>query len=201
MTFDHFLYSLILLLLGQIPLLMKLWLDHKERSAPYREHLYQRQTDLSCRLYEALANSYDAVHSCLTWWPPGVPVDTKNNEIQAHTLKEVAKKLRDWQQALKRTELLLPAEIVAAASEYTRCHGRLLNSLVRNRQELTDEKLEKEWEDLTNAYNTLVNMLRLSLGVDSLSGEVHSFVVEKDSKVVVTERGLWWRSDAGRLDV
>jgi len=168
---------------------IRLWLDHKERVAPFRKHLYERQVELFPELYRTLTDSFVSLHHSLSIAPPGLAVAPEHQELVASTKASVGPANAEWSAALKKAELLLPAPLVAATSEYDIAWARLLAVTVGFRV-LSDAELRKEWESLNGIYNTIVNLMRLSLGVDALSGQLLSLTVEKRAQMVIAKRTL-----------
>jgi len=189
MTSGSFLFALVLVLVGQVPLVIRLWLDHKERLAPYREHLYERQVELFQELYATLTDSFVSLHHSLTIAPPGLAVAPEHQEIVASTKASVGPANKRWSDALKKAELLLPAPLVVAISEYDVAWARLLAVTVGHRS-LSDAELTEEWQALNGLYNTIVNVMRLSLGVDALSGQLLSLTIPKRAQMVMAKRTL-----------
>src|SRR5918911_440174 len=177
MTFGPFLFALVLVLIGQVPLVIRLWLDHKERVAPFRKHLYERQVELFQELYSTLTDSFVSLHHSLSIAPPGVPVAPEHQELVTSTKASIGPANKKWSDALKQAELLLPAPLVAATSEYDVAWARMLAVTVGLRV-LSETELREEWESLNELYNTIVNLMRLSLGVDALSGQLLSLTVK-----------------------
>jgi len=189
MNSGPFLFALVLLLLGQVPLVIRLWLDHKERVAPFRKHLYERQVELFQELYRTLTDSFVSLHHSLTIAPPGVAIDPEHQDLVATTKGSVGPALSKWTDTLKQAELLLPAPLVAATSEYDLAWARLLAVTVGARV-ISDAELREEWEALNGRYNTIVNLMRLCLGVDALSGQLLSLTIQKRPQMVMAKRTL-----------
>lgn len=189
MNSHPFLFALVLLLLGQVPLVVRLWLDHKERVAPFRKQLYERQVEVFQEVYRGLTDSFESLHNILCIARPGVAVDPEHRELVANTKGAAGPAHKRLSDALRQAELFLPAPLIVAISDYNIAWARLLEIIVGNRA-LPDAELRKEWETLNGRYNTIVNTMRMCLGVDALSGQLLALVIRKDAPMVMTKRTL-----------
>jgi hypothetical protein len=189
MTGSSFVFALVLLLLGQIPIVVRLWLDHRERIAPHRKYLYERQVESFQQLYQSLTDSFVSLHHCLTVAPPGLPVEPEHKELVTNIKSRVGPALSKWNETLKQAELLLPADLIRLTSEYDVKWAHLLAVTVGNRT-VTSNQLQDEWEALNHCYNAIVNLMRLFIGADALSGQLLDLAKQKRAKLVMAMRKL-----------
>ena len=189
MNLQQFLYSLLLLLLGQVPLVIKLWLEHKGRVEPYRKHLYERQAGVFLDLYVALSKAHTALHNCLSVFPPDLPVSSDHQALHSETKQSLGARLTDWSETLDRSEIFLPAQLVKLSWDYKVLQSQLLMAAV-GVHNLSRDEITTKWQTLSQHYNGIINGMRLSLGIDSLSAQLLALVDERKKQLVITTRNL-----------
>jgi hypothetical protein len=176
-----FLSSFALILVAQIPLLLKLWLDYRGKLNNFRQELHKRQLEI----YPPLAAQLNVVHDWLAM------VGTTFDGVASWGDEETKKFAREFtSQAIKdnlalndlcrRAELILPAPVVIALHEYIHESARMMGS-VYGIKPLHPQSIQdgtSAWRRQQQRFDAVVNLLRFSVGTDALTNEflreVHS---------------------------
>jgi len=185
---QQFLYSLLLLLVGQVPLLIKLHLEHRGKADPYRKHLYERQASAFLDLHIALAKVHAGLHNLLLVFPDG-PDDDKHKEFHSSVAKSLSDQLTAYSEALDRAELFLPADIALQCWHCKTLQYQLFGATMGIRSIPRQELLE-QWDKLAEHFNLAVNGMRLCMGVDSLSRELFELLSSGRTKALVNTLSL-----------
>ena len=187
-----FLSSLLLVAVAQIPLLLKLWLDHKNTISGFKQELYKRQIDLylklSAELIEVHQNSEVIIELLDEGSLPQIK-DGPNSLDIAGTYQKNNQKLMD---TIKEAELLLPAELCVDLPNYVTCSTRLwvkgFAPMVSSQKSLSSSEI---WEEQENLYNTITNRMRIVCGTDMLSkSTINQFLSSTDKKTSFVLRKL-----------
>src|SRR5437762_9911095 len=97
----NFWYSLVLLTLGQIPLIIKLWLDHKAKKDAFRSLLFERQFSAFMEINRLLAR----LHACFSSFislQGYLRVDPEQKEGMSEINKSLGKAYMEWVGALEQ---------------------------------------------------------------------------------------------------
>ena len=185
MNTDQFLHSVVLLILGQIPLVVKLWLDHRSKIEPYRKEFFARQAVMFLELYIAVTDLHWALFRNISLYP----IDegsSEHREFVEEIRKGLGKSYSEWSAVLRKSELLLPAQMVRATWDYHVLSAKI-SAAAAGVRSLQEDDVGRMWKDQTLLYNQIVNEMRVRLGVDTLSGQLLTLVEEKRKQLVVAE--------------
>lgn len=171
---NSFLSSLALLLLAQIPLLLKLWLDYRAKLNSFRYELHKRQLDL----FPPLAAQLDVVHQSMSI------IGTTFDGISSWGDDETKRFARDFtSKAMKdnlklaelycQAELLLPAVVVIALHQYIQDGAHMMSAVFGMRAPNSDLPTEPgaSWRKQQERFDIALNLMRLSVGTDVLTDE------------------------------
>lgn len=185
MNISQFFYSIILLILGQIPLIIKLWLDHHSRVDQYRKELFERQINSYIEIYIAITNLHWSFFSVIDLY--AIKNSEKDKTIWDGITSGLITHYSEWRNVLRKTEFVLPSNLVKATWDYHTNAAKILGACVVSGKYSPKIVLSDIWKDQTLLYNSIVNNLRIRAGIDSLSKEVLSMVEEKRKQFVVQE--------------
>jgi len=178
---NSFIISTALVLIAQIPLLLKLYLDYRSKKDVFRQSLHERQMDI----YEAIAAAMNELqsiqHGKVELFCEGVKDD---DEFFKSIRNSEAEAWSKWSSLIKSKELFLRAELVNKISEYNTASARTLGvgiSLIK-----TAEELKLNWKKQVELYNFISNHMRIMMGVDTLSQETLE-MIQKEGKVKLVE--------------
>jgi hypothetical protein len=164
--------SLALLVLGQIPLLVKLWLDQKNSISGHRLEMYKRQLQAAeslCPPLLRLQASCD-LGLVLIRGPKDTPYEERAQFVHGYT-----NTLEKFQEAWEKAEVVLPSSLVLNIHNYyvnaVRIHFRALGVSLTEQQggNQSYEEIQSETHAL---FNSIRNSLRLFLGTDPLTSGV-----------------------------
>lgn len=188
MDSQHFLYSLLLLLVGQIPLVIKLLLDHRAKADPYKKHLYERQASTFLDLYSALSKAHASLHNLLLAFPEPAD-DDEHKELRSSLVESLSEKLASYAEALDRAELFLPADVALHCWQCKTKQSYLFGAAMGIRL-LPQKELWELWQKLSHHHNMVINSMRLGMGVDKLSAELLELLSRGKTKVLVDTQSL-----------
>ncbi len=179
-----FFSSLALLAVSQIPLLLKLWLDHKGTTSSYKLELYRRQLDA----YKTLSTSIDRVFRnssiLATLTEEGTLPAEKDSDMPSALKKPYFDDIHAFGSDMRNSQLLLPAKVIVDCFKFEVCTTRLLTkafqivetSYTRN---LTVSGL---WTEAQTLYNSITNQMRHAAGIDALSNQVLGHLNDRKSR-------------------
>lgn len=169
-----FLISLVLLAVSQIPLLLKLWLDHKGTISGYKLELYRRQLDA----YKAISISLESVFrnsSALATLTEErtLPAD-KDDEFFSSIKKSYFDDIRTFGTDMRSAQLILPAKLVVDCFEFESYAMRLLFKAFEIGQTPGSREwsVSELWAKAQELYNSMTNQMRHAGGIDALSNQV-----------------------------
>src|ERR1700754_507936 len=172
-----FLPSLALVLLAQIPLALKLWLDYRSKTSGFKQELYRRQLDAFQLLLAQLTPLNDDLANIVRAFPDSSLFDESDQGLK-DTVSLVYKHALEAHLAFHkesiRADLLLPAELSLGVHLYTRGASRILECAMNMptlRQSIRPD-ITKLWADQQERYNALLNLMRISVGIDALTSDV-----------------------------
>lgn len=169
-----FLVSLLLVLIAQIPLLLKFWLDYKGKTIGFKHELYRRQLEAFQSLMSKLTKLHQSLQSVVSICPDSDLINDKGQELARHIYKAVVNTRDAFDEAVSGAELLLPAPLSLSASHYKFGASRILECAM-NLPILKDRPrpdIKELWSAQQKYFNQMVNSMRLSVGVDALTSEV-----------------------------
>lgn len=183
----EFFNSLLLVAVAQIPLLLKLWLDHKNAVSGFKQELYKRQLEgcqkLSACLTVVLENSQIIIKFIGEKSLPKDKGDQDTDDKDDQDLDKVYhKNIKELMESIKTVELLLPAELCEYLSKYVTCSTQLWAKgffpMIIN-QNKSPVEIWKEQEEL---FNVIINYMRLICGTDMLSNSTFKQIFNSSGK-------------------
>lgn len=169
-----FLPSLILVLVAQVPLLLKFWLDYKSKTIGFKQLLYGRQLDAFQTLMSQLTKLHWALQSLVSICPDKDFVEDDSQELAQHIYKSVLDARSEFDDGVSRAELLLPAGLSGSAANYKFGASRILECAL-NLPTLGDAPrpdIKALWSVQQDCFNKMLNEMRLAVGIDALTSEV-----------------------------
>jgi len=177
---SNFLLSVILVLIAQIPLLLKLYLDYKSKKDVFRQDIHKRHMDA----YEEIAAAMNELQS-IQHGKVELFCEKANDEDEflRSIRKSEGEAWTKWNSLIKKKEFLLPAALVVKISEYNVASARTLGAgilLIK-----TAEELKANWQNQIELYNDIFNYMRGMLGVDTLSIETFKMIQQAEKVSIV----------------
>lgn len=181
------------LVITQIPLLLKLWMEHRERSSNLKLELYKKHLAVAEELAEKLGAAQTDADALATMIDEGDLPDSDNNKFLQEYLPSVLERIHDFSRVLLRVEVFLPAIIVVSLQRYTVVTTRLWYSGSVPGPRSFNETPQELHAEASILYNQIFNQLRIHCGADSLS---ESMLTQISSK----EKMLLWRGSKDLLE-
>jgi hypothetical protein len=184
---NNFFYSVLLVLISQIPLVLKLYLDHKGKKDSLKQKLFDKQIEASIRIYRHLTDLHWSQYRQVSVWKGAASEDEWFQNFERELIKGSFDTLHRFTETVVSEEFLLPARIVGALDEYKINAYKILGAAVRS--ELTAirswQELTSLWEKQQELFNALVNAMRMRLGIDVLSDELTKFIEVKGKQLFI----------------
>lgn len=173
LTFWH---SLALVFLGQIPLLLKLWFDHRERASPFARDFYAKQMSSFSDVIKHLKENHDHARITHTLHHEGsLPAKKTDTGIDMDAIyKSYLQQDIHLGEAIGTHYIFLPARIILLLDEYRTLSAQLKAMAFGIAPTPTpmEETPQKLWERLNVVYHQVLNTLRIAIGTDALSEDV-----------------------------
>jgi len=168
-----FLTSLALVAVAQIPLLLKLWLDHKAKTSSYKLELYRRQLD-AFRTLSTLASEVHRNTDLVMQLASESSLPNRNDEFLKNITMTFHKDWSTFHKQFQEFEFLLPAETVTTLARFSTCAVRILCKAAGwpETPETRPLTLPNLWREQDQYFTGLLNQMRLVCGIDTLSSQV-----------------------------
>ncbi|HSP13179.1 MAG TPA: hypothetical protein VLV78_00345 [Thermoanaerobaculia bacterium] len=176
-TAIDFTYSLALLLVGQIPLLVKFYFDHKSKKDAFRQDIFTRQVNAYTRLAQLTTRLHRNQHHAVQFYGH-TPKDTSEKELITSPMKDGLKNWTSWTEVLDECELVIHSRLVVLLAEYRTRAIQILSAdsfgvTIKSRDELI-----AAWKEQNDRYNAIINSMRLFIGTDALTSEITKLIHE-----------------------
>ena len=125
---NSFLPSLALVLLAQIPLLLKFWLDYKSKTAGIKHALFNRQLDAFQSLTQELTSLHENLSHVVRVFPDSSLFDGDLKETATFAYTAALKNHLAFHERARSVDLLLPAELSIACHKYTYGASRIIEA-------------------------------------------------------------------------
>ena len=165
----EFLVSLLLVAVAQIPLLLKLWLDHKGAIAGFKLELYKRQLEMSEKLSSDLCQVQDNCEAMVTLLNEGSIPEKNDRTFSVDLGTQYQNNISALMDSARDTEIFLPSDVCIIIPKYLTHSTRLLVKAFVPDASTTDLSSNEIWEELQLLFNTIFNRLRIICGTDVLS--------------------------------
>lgn len=172
----NFLHSSILVLIAQIPLLLKLYFDYRSKKDIFRHDIHHRHMDA----YENIAATMNELQSVQHEKVSLFCENVSDDEIMRSIRKSEGKAWTKWNSLIKEKELILPTLLVVMINEYKTTSAKTVGAGILTIR--TVEELKTNWKKQTELYNDIYNYMRVMLGVDTLSKETLE-MIQRNEKV------------------
>jgi|GEM_PF-5635126 len=178
----NFLLSIFLVLIAQMPLLLKLYLDYRSKKDVFRQGIHKRHMDAYEEIAAAMNELQSIQHGMVTLFYENV----KNEDKFLQSIrKSEAKAWVKWNSLIKKKEFLLPAELVENISKYSTFSAKTMSIGMDISEIKTVEQIKSHWQNQVELYNTIFNIMRVLVGVDILSIETLNMIQEKEKLSLV----------------
>jgi len=178
---DNFLSSLAIVAVSQVPLLLKLWLDHRAATSGYKFELFRRQVDTFKELSTLLLEVHNNSEALITLAHEGTLPDEKDTEFAIDLKKSYLKDNTALINAVKDADFLLPAQLSVDLPKYFTCSTRLLFKAF-GLPISSNESFKEIWSEQEVLYNSIVNQMRIALGIDTLSTDTQKMIHQNVDK-------------------
>jgi molybdopterin converting factor small subunit len=181
---NSFLLSAALVLIAQVPLLVKLYLDYRSKKDIFRQSLHERQINAFEEIASAMNELQSIQYSKVNLFCLGAKAgDEIFDSIQTSESKTWAK----WMSLIKTKEIFLSVHLLENLCKYNALSTRTLGAGLG--QDLsfvkTTEELELNWKEQVELYNVITNQMRIMMGVDTLSQETLQMIIKKGDEIPV----------------
>src|SRR5436305_2393399 len=105
----QFVASLGLVLIAQIPLLLKLWLDHKGKTLQLKLELHKRQLEVFQDLVNHLIEAFEELEGVVTIFPDSSLLDEQTKIVGGECYRRALLSNRALADTTRKAELVLPA--------------------------------------------------------------------------------------------
>ena len=182
---NRFIYSLALILISQIPFLVKLWLDYRSRRTSYRDQLFTKQMDAYIEIYRLIHELQSSLLSHISYCAFRNEDDSYKDLMNA-ARGIAARSSIDFSDAVRRHEMILPSTLIERLSKYDLIAAHITIAGEEGASINNRDALQKVWEEQILLYNFIINDMRQRGGTDRLSAEISSMLQqEKRIEIVI----------------
>ena len=164
-----FLSSLTLVMVAQVPLLLKFWFDHREAVSGFK---LERQMDaykhLSALLFKVYQNSQALI---LLIREGSFPGKDKSAGFSSELRQAYLRNHSDLVDAVRDAEFLLPTRLSVDFSKFLTSSIRIIFKAFDSPESSRAAGLNVEeiWSEQEVLYNSIANQMRLACGIDPLN--------------------------------
>lgn len=186
---QSFFYSFILVLIAQIPLLLKIYFEYKQNISDFKLELYRKQLDYYIILSGKISSVQKNNDILFEMYKDGsLDYDQKNIDIKNMSI-EWLNEINELQKYAMSNNLLLTADMVVDTEEYSKFSSMLITRGVL-KIKLSNEKhsIDEIYENQLKLFNKIFNKIRLIIGTDQLS-EHNTYqisnIIAKPQKIIL----------------
>jgi len=186
--------EVLLVLVAQIPLLIKLWMDYKSKKDFFRQEIYRKQVDAYQQLFTSLTRLQAVLHDIIEFHGYSSE-DEEAKDVVRSFRKTVWERRKEWNKKFENFAYYLPTDLLKQALEYDSLVANLLLAGTESSRLKDKEDMSVAWDHIEQKYNALTNGMRIIAGIDSLSSEAFKLIMEQQEvSVLVEKRDNEWKS-------
>ncbi|MBU4298738.1 hypothetical protein KJ636_01735, partial [Patescibacteria group bacterium] len=197
-----------LVLIAQIPLLLKLYFDYREKKIAkqntFREQIFQKQVEGLVEVYKTISRAETKLIDNSILFLEYLEIDMEEKKKQKlfdkldglypkGTGRDIAYNIIECKRKIERYEPFLSSYLVVALHKYIVDSMRLTSVFVyKNKYYWNEDKhfegkidpqlFRKQLKDLQASFDGIINTIRLMIGVDSLSEDNLKIIYQEDLK-------------------
>jgi hypothetical protein len=189
-----FIPSLVLVGLAQAPLLLKLWLDHRQATSGFKLALYSKQIEIFHGTTAALNKVQQNSESMKSLIDEKILPALKDDEFYKDICKAYAKDYVNLMNYSRDNEFLYTAQMAVDIKRYNICAWKLIliafDLQPDHEKERLDLSTDQIWKEQIALFNSITNQMRLRCGIDSLSKEALYELHTRDRKTILLLRNI-----------
>lgn len=166
--------ALALVLVAQLPLVFKMWIDFKDRSEEYKREVYRIQLTALSALAHRLSHVYFTLGHMVTLAPVSDSDPEYYKETRNQVVKLTAEANGDLFSEIQRNEFVLPATIAVTLSDFMSRSSEMLRIAmgVHPNDDGPVARLPALWKLQEETFNVCFNQMRSLVGIDAISGDI-----------------------------
>lgn len=185
MSLTGFAGSALLVLIAQIPLVVKLYFDYRARRSELRSKLFDKQMNAFHLLYTHSSDVQAALHEVIFLLPIANTEHDKAPFSSVELRAAVGEAWSKWSKTKKRYEYVMPSSVLRLVFQYEEIASHAFAGIAGIE---TRDQLVEAWEQLSTTFNALQNELRRAAGIETLSREVLQLVEERGNLTSVSKQ-------------
>jgi hypothetical protein len=180
--------SLALVLIAQIPLLLKLWLDYRSKTSALKQELHKRQIDAFQPLLAQLTKVHEGLEFIVRTFPDITRLNEPAKEFASRLYNSTSTANLELAEMTRDVDLLLPAELSIALNGYTGDTARIVTSAMGMPMAFDGVtfNIKTAWREQRARFGISLNLMRLCVGTDKLTTDVIREVHSARCATIVT---------------
>jgi hypothetical protein len=171
---NTFVTSLALVLIAQIPLLLKLWLDYRSKTSGFKQELHRRQIDAFQPLLAQLTAVHEGLEMIVSTFADVTILNDTTRESASYFHSSTLRANIALGDMRRGADLLLPADLSIALHKYTRDTARIVTCAMGIQAAFDGAAVDIKalWPEQQVRFGISLNIMRLSVGTDALTSDV-----------------------------